>query len=316
MMESNFPFLMSMKDKTIQVFKGGPESKVGKLLFVKNDYLALETKDGNVIYYQLSHLKSVIEDSKGNPLFIGDTVREENDETDETEETEETEESNGDFIELLNSFVLQNIQVNQGGPESRSGMLLLVRPDYLAISTKKDGVVYYNLEHIKSISAVNEEKEESSEREESSGKSSPNNSAAGAEVEATAEFTEVVIEENIPPCADEEDFQALLRSFNQRWVEINSGGPEKVEGVLVDCSEDHVTLVHNKDVFKIATFHIKTVQVASTEEAEEEESSNNEDSSEENNENENKNENSNTSYTGGRRNKGPNPFKQYGYSRR
>ncbi|WP_099158991.1 hypothetical protein [Virgibacillus ndiopensis] len=310
MMESNFPFLMEMKDKTIQVFKGGPESKVGKLLYVKNDYLALETKDNNVIYYQLSHLKSVIEDSKGNPLFI---------DVSEDDENDENAVDNGNFIELLNNFILQDIQVNQGGPESQSGMLLLVRPDYLAISTDKDGVVYYNLEHIKSISEVNDEKEESPEKDESSRESSSSSSSSSSsrstvDEESSGVWEEVIVEDIVPACAFEDDFNALLDSFNQRWVMINSGGPEKVEGVLVDCSQDYVTLVHHKDLFKIAIFHIKTVQVASTEEAEDaEESSDNDESSDNNNEND---DNNNDSYTGGRNYKGPNPFKQNNWSRR
>ena len=33
-----------------------------------------------------------------------------------------------------------------------------------------------------------------------------------------------------------EDFETLLQDFKYRWVKINRGGPEKIEGILQDVS--------------------------------------------------------------------------------
>src|SRR4051812_45778352 len=56
----------SLKGKTVTIYKGGPESKSGKLLDVQSDYLTLYTQNKAVIYYQTEHVKSIIEDSKFN----------------------------------------------------------------------------------------------------------------------------------------------------------------------------------------------------------------------------------------------------------
>src|SRR3954453_12313575 len=56
----------SLKGKMVTIYKGGPESKSGKLLDVQSDYLTLYTQNKAVIYYQTEHVKSIIEDSKFN----------------------------------------------------------------------------------------------------------------------------------------------------------------------------------------------------------------------------------------------------------
>ena len=56
-----------------------------------------------------------------------------------------------------------------------------------------------------------------------------------------------------------EDFETLLQSFKYRWVKINRGGPEKIEGILQDVSCDYVTLIIKEEVVLIALSHIKSV---------------------------------------------------------
>ncbi len=41
---SYYHFLHSMQDKIVTVYRGGPESKRGKLVAVKSDYIALQTE--------------------------------------------------------------------------------------------------------------------------------------------------------------------------------------------------------------------------------------------------------------------------------
>ena len=54
----------SLVGKTIKVDRGGPESRIGKLMAVLDDHLVLLTKDDGVIYYNTHHVKSVTENSK------------------------------------------------------------------------------------------------------------------------------------------------------------------------------------------------------------------------------------------------------------
>ena len=61
---SYFDFLIG---KMVTIFRGGPESRTGKLLDVQCDYLTLYTPPNKaVIYYQFEHVKSISEDIKSN----------------------------------------------------------------------------------------------------------------------------------------------------------------------------------------------------------------------------------------------------------
>ena len=45
--QSYHSFLESLKGKTVTIYRGGPESKSGKLLDVKSDYVTLYAQDNN-----------------------------------------------------------------------------------------------------------------------------------------------------------------------------------------------------------------------------------------------------------------------------
>ena len=60
--------------------------------------------------------------------------------------------SEKNFNGLLSKLENEVIQINQGGPECRHGILLAVRSDFLILLTEDDGVVYVKLHHIKSVS--------------------------------------------------------------------------------------------------------------------------------------------------------------------
>lgn len=53
--------------------------------------------------------------------------------------------------ELMGSLLNKVIKIDRGGPESRVGLLIGVEDDYIALLTKEDGVIYYHLHHIKSV---------------------------------------------------------------------------------------------------------------------------------------------------------------------
>ncbi|MEH7505596.1 hypothetical protein V7152_27110, partial [Neobacillus drentensis] len=122
------------------------------------------------------------------------------------------------------------IQVDRGGPESRIGKLLHSSDDYIAVLTEDDGVVYYNTHHIKSFTENTKGQME-------------------FDVEVPKDFK----------FKKAENFKQLLESLNYRWVKINRGGPETVEGVLCDVKKDFVYLIANVELVRIAMFHIKNV---------------------------------------------------------
>jgi spore coat protein B len=268
-------YLEELKNKSVNVFKGGPESKEGVLLDVKSDYLMLRTEEGDV-FYQLKHVKSVIENSKGPVLLSAETKLPE----------EKT------FYSLLKSYLNYNIQIDRGGPECRQGLLLDVRKEHLVLMTADEGVIYYQLEHIKSLSEVIKEvpMEEEGLAESPSG------------ITFTDDLTVVntMVEEVKPNMIEKDKFKEMLEEMKYSWVTINRGGPEKIEGVLVDIGDDYIAVVKGKKISRITTFHIKNIsqlikEVEEKEEKEQKEKDQQNESSDNNEEdsNEKKDENKN-----------------------
>ncbi|HDR7793243.1 TPA: spore coat protein [Bacillus luti] len=151
-----------------------------------------------------------------------------------------------DFLkDLIGSYV----RVNRGGPESQRGIIVSVCADYFVLENEKGEYYYYQICHLKSI---------------------------------TRNTKDCVVGDCEWPKEDyAEDFEALLQSFKYRWVKINRGGPEKIEGILQDVSCDYVTLIVREEVILIALPHIKSVSYSVSVCGESDESSN--ESSESNN---------------------------------
>ncbi|WP_434813664.1 spore coat protein CotH [Bacillus halotolerans] len=208
---SYYHFLHSMQDKIVTVYRGGPESKKGKLVAVKSDYIALQTEK-KTIYYQLDHVKSITEDTNNSTTTI------------ETAEMADAD----DFHSLIGQLMNQSVQLNQGGPESKKGSLVWLGDDYAALNTSEDGVVYFNIHHIKSIS-----KHESALNKEG----------------------------HTPSVLEADNLNEVFKSLTHKWVSINRGGPEAIEGILVDNADGHYTLVKNQEVLRIYPFHIKSISL-------------------------------------------------------
>ncbi|MEK4982270.1 spore coat protein CotH [Bacillus sp. FSL K6-6540] len=209
---SYYNFLHSMKDKIVTVYRGGPESKKGKLTAVKSDYIALQAEK-KIIYYQLDHVKSITEDTNNSTTAI------------ETEEMPDAD----DFHSLIGQFMNQSVQFNQGGPESKKGRLVWLGDDYAALNTNEDGVVYFNIHHIKSIS-----------------KHEPDLKIEGQTPSGVLEA---------------DDLSEVFKSLTHKWVSINRGGPEAIEGILVDNADGHYTIVKNQEVLRIYSYHIKSISL-------------------------------------------------------
>ncbi|WP_040208981.1 hypothetical protein [Neobacillus jeddahensis] len=125
--------------KTIRVDRGGPESRIGKLLAVFEDYFVLLTESDGVVYYKTNHIRSITESSKDS-LKFGLKVPEKLD--------YKTAEN---FHKLLESIRFQWVKINRGGAESLEGVLSDANKHYASLIVK-DEVVRFSMKHIRNIS--------------------------------------------------------------------------------------------------------------------------------------------------------------------
>ncbi|WHY94690.1 spore coat protein [Neobacillus cucumis] len=120
------------------------------------------------------------------------------------------------FLGRMKSFLGKMVKVDQGFQEAGVGRLLDVSDDHLVLLTEKDGVVYYNNDHIKSVT------------------------------ENTKEFNLVSPEDIEYNKAN--NLLNLLETQKLKWVKINSDGPVKIEGVLYDVNNDSISLIYDKEI--------------------------------------------------------------------
>ncbi|TDF97675.1 spore coat protein [Paenibacillus piri] len=142
-------------------------------------------------------------------------------------------------IESLSLLVGRTVRIDRGGPESKTGKLLSAKVDHLVLSTENEGTLYYQMAHIKSLTL---------------------------DARDVSDLTDVpppVTEEEptpiIPRFIDVEQFNAVMENMVYRWVQINRGGPEKIEGVLIEASSDEVKMVVGNEVIHILPFHVRNV---------------------------------------------------------
>lgn len=129
------------------------------------------------------------------------------------------------------SLVGQSVKINRGGPDSVEGVLLSVQNDYLSVWTKDNKVVYISTTHIKSITAT--------------GKSGGVQGAMASPIRSY-------------------NFASLLQALRYRYVQINRGGPEKLEGIVADANQSYLMLaVKGEEVVRIPIYHVKSVSVVS-----------------------------------------------------
>ncbi|NRD79482.1 spore coat protein [Bacillus sp. BRMEA1] len=148
--------------------------------------------------------------------------------------------------EVLNYLVGKTVKIDRGGPESRIAIVLDVYVDHLVVLTEEDGVIYYPIHHIKSITDSLTEK-----------------LALNLEIPEGFDFKKA------------DNFQGILDSLKFQWVKINRGGPEKLEGVLSEVTNDYVSLINKEEIVRLSMFHIKNISYGLKIEKAEEEQSNN-----------------------------------------
>jgi spore coat protein B len=138
---------------------------------------------------------------------------------------------NSTSVDKVSGLKGQWIKINLGGPESRAGKLLTVKKDYLAIQTKQDEVIYYQLDHIKGVSI------------------NANN---------------YWITSRKVKHLDEECFWDVLKHYKHKKVKINRGGPESIEGVMNDIFKNHIELTVGDEIVFLSIWHLKSISAAET----------------------------------------------------
>lgn len=130
--------------------------------------------------------------------------------------------------EQIKGLVGENVKVNLRGPESRVGVLSLLGKDYLTLQLPHGEVVHYQLKHVKSL---------------------------------VRKVKEIKGDDYYGSCfySDEDTFLDVLSDLKYKWVKINRGGPESVEGLLSDIHDGNITLVNGDEVIYVINAHIKSV---------------------------------------------------------
>lgn len=131
---------------------------------------------------------------------------------------------------MLLALVDKVIKVDRGGPESRVGLLLSAEDDYFTLLTENDGIIYYNTQHIKSLT-----------------NHSKNQTEFNLEIPKDFEYIQA------------DDFKDILNCLTLQWVKINRGGPETLEGVLDSVTDDYAIIVANEEIIRVALFHIRNI---------------------------------------------------------
>jgi flagellar biosynthesis GTPase FlhF len=140
-------------DKVIKVDRGGPESRIGKVLDASDDYFAVLTENDGVVYYNTHHIKSFTENMKGQFEFDVEVPKDFKFKKAEN------------FKELLESLKYVWVKINRGGPDTVEGVLGEVKNDCVYLIANEE-IVRITMFHIKNVSyGVKVENAESREHE-------------------------------------------------------------------------------------------------------------------------------------------------------
>ena len=126
-------------NKVVRIDRGGPESRIGKLLSVEDDYITLLTEDDGVAYYMTHHIKSITDNAKQGLEF-----------NIEIPENFEFLKANN-CISVLEKLKFHWVQINRGGPETLEGVLNEANDDFVTIISNEE-IIRLSMFHIRNIS--------------------------------------------------------------------------------------------------------------------------------------------------------------------
>ena len=131
--------LLTLVDKVVKVDRGGPESRIGKLLAVDEDCITLLTEDEGIVYYKTHHIKSLTDNAKNELQF-------------NIEIPEDFEYKKGaNFKSVLEELEYHWVKINRGGPETLEGVLDDINEDYVTIVANEE-VIRLSMFHIRNVS--------------------------------------------------------------------------------------------------------------------------------------------------------------------
>ncbi|MCH7322588.1 hypothetical protein LZ480_11865 [Solibacillus sp. MA9] len=142
---------------------------------------------------------------------------------------------------MLMSLVDKVVKVDRGGPESRVGKLLTAGDDHFVLLTEKDGIVYYRTQHIKSIT---------------------HNTREGMEFNVEVPEDQTYL---LPT-----DFRSAVSNLHHQWVKINRGGPEMLEGIMDEVTDDYITIFSKDEIIRLAMYHVRNISLGTTSKKEKE----------------------------------------------
>ncbi|MFJ7747994.1 hypothetical protein [Peribacillus sp. NPDC097295] len=209
----SLPYLEALQGKFVRVFKGGPDSREGRLIEVNAEYIVLLTEDKQLVYYTIAQLKIVVVNAKKSredllPPF------------DDGYAFPPT------FLGLLETLDNRYVQVNGGGPASKIGRIIEFTPEFIVLSTKKDGLVLFPIALIKSVAIV--------------------------ETSFHSRWPEF-------PIVDIPTLNGALTQLIYFWISVHAGGPEKVEGVLIQVTDEYIVVVNKDEIFYVTTNQIQSI---------------------------------------------------------
>jgi len=161
----------------IRINGNGPESKVGKLIDVKEDFFVLYTEEDGLIFYKEQHIKSL---SHG-LTFTNQVIAKDGEglvETSSNEEViqEEVTDPLTSIMEVYNQISANNtnnlltnlklswIKLNRKGPESIEGLLVEANENYLVLIVNNE-IFRIPTYHVQNFSVnINKSQEQASEQ--------------------------------------------------------------------------------------------------------------------------------------------------------
>lgn len=234
--ENTFSYLQSVMGQEIN-YHEGPKEQTGKLLAINPEYMVLLAVDGAVEYWNLLHIKRVKFPSKIHPKPA------------ETRAALAASVYHADsFPDLMMKLKNSYVTVDRGKKHSKSGWVVDANPDFFVLLTKEMGPIYYThhhirniVHHVRNIALVQneEEKEENMIR-----------------VQPAWEMAPFVVK-------TAKTLEGLMGVLKYTWVQINEG-PDKLGGMVAECSGGHVTLVSHENVYRLPCHHIRQISLGFT----------------------------------------------------
>ena len=146
------------------------------------------------------------------------------------------------ILSFLQSRSGKEVLINKGSPHAHRGKLLRVEEDYVVIQARDGREIFYQTEHMKSISM-----------DTYSEPMTP--SATGTPVSQAD---------------DAQNFDEVLHRLRYYGVDINQGSPEAQQGILMRVFEDSVLVIAQHHLIQVMKRHIVTISLRRVEKVESE----------------------------------------------